>query len=181
MATIVGRTVLRQASGRLLNSVLGNACVRCRAFGLASPSQKKVLRPELATLEKLHGRNYAKTAGSGPQVNREELETMIQTKKNPVLIDVREPEEVMKGKLPKSYNIPIGKVKTAFEMDDAVFKHEFGFPKPSKSEKNLIFYGLSMWGEGIKAKAAMDIARRLGYENARFYKGGFTEWSRFHK
>ncbi|XP_070538145.1 rhodanese domain-containing protein CG4456-like isoform X2 [Ptychodera flava] len=90
------------------------------------------------------------------------------------LIDVREPDELVEfGKIDKSYNIPLSRLKQSLNMSEANFIEHMGREMPMKWDNNVVFYGLGP----IKSRAAMDIAKKLGFKKARHYPGGWEEWS----
>ncbi|XP_059613948.1 rhodanese domain-containing protein CG4456-like isoform X2 [Phlebotomus argentipes] len=91
-----------------------------------------------------------------------------------LLIDVREPKELLEtGCIPTSINIPLERLERALaNTKPRDFKGYFGGPKP-EPETPIIFTCCS----GERAAKAMDIADRLGFKNAKNYKGSWTEWA----
>jgi rhodanese-related sulfurtransferase len=79
-----------------------------------------------------------------------------------ILIDVREPDEQQKGRLPKSVPIPRGILEMTME------RH---FKDPAKP---VILYCA---GGGRSAVAAQSL-KKMGYENVASMEGGFEEWQR---
>jgi len=95
------------------------------------------------------------------------------------LFDVREPNEIEQtGSLPGAVNIPLTKLKSALMLHADQFQDEFGVRKPNKDDTTtvVVFYGHS----AVKSSAALEIAYKLGYKKARFYPGGWEEWSATH-
>ncbi|XP_070538144.1 thiosulfate:glutathione sulfurtransferase-like isoform X1 [Ptychodera flava] len=90
------------------------------------------------------------------------------------LIDVREPDELVEfGKIDKSYNIPLGDVETALNLDPAQFREKYNFDMPKHSDTNIVFSCLA----GVRSAKALGAAIGLGYYKARHYPGGWEEWS----
>lgn len=94
-------------------------------------------------------------------------------KKDPsvVLIDVREPKEFEVVSIPGSVNVPFRTHPEGLSLDDADFKHTFGFPKPSK-DKELVFFCAS----GRRAASAEGVAEKHGYHNTSLYPGSLNDW-----
>ncbi|XP_007899183.1 thiosulfate:glutathione sulfurtransferase [Callorhinchus milii] len=104
-------------------------------------------------------------------VSYEELRKMV-ANGNIRLYDVREPEEVMLGKIPTSINIPLNQLKTSLLMDDEIFKKKYKSNKPQKWDTKIVFYCRS----GKRSATALKTAKILDYLHARHYEGGYMEW-----
>ncbi|XP_055689816.1 rhodanese domain-containing protein CG4456 isoform X2 [Lutzomyia longipalpis] len=91
-----------------------------------------------------------------------------------LLIDVREPHELLEtGSIPTSINIPSERLEKALaNTKPKDFKFYFGGPKP-ELDTIVIFTCRS----GDRAARAMELAERLGFKNAKNYKGSWTEWA----
>jgi rhodanese-related sulfurtransferase len=77
-----------------------------------------------------------------------------------ILIDVREPEEYKKGRIPEAASIPRGILEMTIE--DQI----------KDSSKHII---LHCGGGGRSAVAAQSL-KRMGYKNVASMEGGFKEW-----
>jgi rhodanese-related sulfurtransferase len=106
-------------------------------------------------------------------ISRLELLELMKTN-NFLLIDVRTPSEVASGKIVNSHNIPLNALSEALSMSNNNFKQNFGFTKPSKTDK-LVFYCRS----GARAQSATQIAKNAGYSNVLNYQGSWNEWSSY--
>ncbi|KAJ8931423.1 hypothetical protein NQ314_015662 [Rhamnusium bicolor] len=97
----------------------------------------------------------------------------FENKGNVLIIDVREPKEIAEtGKIGGSINIPLANLENALKtLTDDEFNEKYGKPKPAL-DFPLIF-SCKMGGRACKA---MDIAIQLGFKNAKYYKGSWTEW-----
>lgn len=94
------------------------------------------------------------------------------------LFDVREPHELASsGRIPKSTNIPLSEIHTAFLLSPEEFKAKYGIPKPKVTDDNLIFHCQS----GRRAKKAVEEVQHLGYERANNFIGGWSEWEFYIK
>ena len=92
-----------------------------------------------------------------------------------VVIDVRTERELKAdGKLPGSHNIPIAKIADAFELSSNDFFKKFGFEKPSKNHKNVVF----TCQIGGRAKFARKLLQKQGYNHLRVYEGSFVDWTK---
>lgn len=90
-----------------------------------------------------------------------------------LLIDVRDSKEVeLNGSIQGAKLIPLPQLKAALLMDEDEFMQEYGFPKPAKSDRNIVFYGQG----AVKSKTALEIAGKLGYKGVLRMAGGYDEW-----
>lgn len=108
----------------------------------------------------------------------EDLEALLGTPGSPgdiQLIDVREPSEIAaSGKISQAINIPLGQVKAALLMSDEEFQNTYHAVKPQSYDHNIVFYGLGP----IKSRAALELAKKAGFTNAREYSGGWEDYCR---
>lgn len=74
------------------------------------------------------------------------------------MVDVREPDEVIKGSIPSSVNMPLSSLANSLHLNRVAFKEKFGFDKP-QSQQEVVFYCRS----GKRSASASDLARRNGY------------------
>ncbi|XP_060645285.1 rhodanese domain-containing protein CG4456 [Drosophila nasuta] len=89
------------------------------------------------------------------------------------LIDVRNKSELEEtGTLPASINIPMPDLENALNLSDADFESSYGRAKPS-TDAVVIF---SCKAGGRAARAA-NLAKTLGFTNAKPYPGSWTEWA----
>ncbi|XP_068732007.1 thiosulfate:glutathione sulfurtransferase-like [Montipora capricornis] len=94
------------------------------------------------------------------------------------LFDVREPYEVAStGRIPKSINIPLDDIITAFKLSPEEFQTKYGSPKPKVTDENLIFHCQS----GRRAQKAVERVQQLGFEKACNFVGGWSEWELYLK
>uniref|UniRef100_UPI00398E5053 thiosulfate:glutathione sulfurtransferase n=1 Tax=Pristiophorus japonicus TaxID=55135 RepID=UPI00398E5053 len=89
------------------------------------------------------------------------------------LFDVRRLEEVAKGKIPTSINVPLDQLETALKMDAEIFQETYKSPKPKREDANIVFQCRS----GVRSATALETAQNLGFSKARHYKGGYLEWT----
>ncbi|XP_058867706.1 thiosulfate:glutathione sulfurtransferase-like [Acipenser ruthenus] len=103
-----------------------------------------------------------------------DLQTLLQNgTPDLTVIDVRTPEEVAKGKIPGSVNIPVDAVQSALSLDPASFSAKYGVEKPPKDAPHLVFHCQM----GRRGNIATETALSLGYSRACNYAGGFKEWA----
>jgi len=82
------------------------------------------------------------------------------------LVDVRDPNELLAtGRMPRSINIPLNQLKT-------VLSEEENLNDLLTDEDAIVFCGLG----NVKGIAALEIARKQGLKNVRYYPGGYQEW-----
>ena len=67
----------------------------------------------------------------------------------------------------------VGEVIDALTGPDDKFEQAYGFKKPGKEEKNIVFYCQA----GRRSSIATTAARDLGWKHARNYEGSWSEWS----
>ncbi|XP_077293622.1 rhodanese domain-containing protein CG4456-like [Arctopsyche grandis] len=95
-------------------------------------------------------------------------------RKDVLLIDVRDPHELQEtGQIPASINIPLADLSNVLQNTSAAdFQSKYGRELPDKNA-NLVF-SCKMGG---RANKGMEAALKLGFTNAKFYKGSWLEWS----
>lgn len=101
--------------------------------------------------------------GSGPkvpQIDADSLLIKVKLKENFILLDVRTSQEVSKGKIGGSVNIPVDRV--TLEVENVI---------PDKS-KTVYVYCLS----GSRSTAAVDVMIKLGYKNVFSLTSGLLSW-----
>ncbi|GAA5938772.1 uncharacterized protein JCM15063_004864 [Sporobolomyces koalae] len=107
-------------------------------------------------------------------VTYDELKPITQSPDNNILlIDVREPSEVVLGNIPSSVNLPMSTFEKSLAMDEGDFTRVHGFHKPTKQQP-MIFYCRA----GIRGDTAVDLAKRAGYKYARNYEGSYLDWEK---
>ncbi|SPP80380.1 rhodanese domain-containing protein CG4456 [Drosophila guanche] len=88
------------------------------------------------------------------------------------LFDVRNKSELEEtGVLPASINIPLPELENALNLPDDAFTKTYGRPKPA-IDAVMIFSCKA----GGRAARASNMARTLGFTNAKAYAGSWTEW-----
>ena len=111
-------------------------------------------------------------------ISTEELKELIdenkdKEKKDYVLIDVRESDELVHGMIPTAVNVPLDEVEDALsELDQQAFKEKFGFEKPDKDD-NIIFHCRT----GGRSAQSTNTALSLGFVNAKNFAGSIWAWS----
>ncbi|XP_063342624.1 thiosulfate:glutathione sulfurtransferase [Pelmatolapia mariae] len=108
------------------------------------------------------------------EISYEELKALVGKSPTLILIDVRGEEEVAKGHIPGSINIPLNTVEGALKMDPDAFKVRYGVTKPQLDAPELVFHCQI----GKRGAMATTKAHQLGYVNARNYAGAYSEWSK---
>ncbi|KAF7667632.1 hypothetical protein LDENG_00054670 [Lucifuga dentata] len=115
-------------------------------------------------------------------ISYSDLKALLANSQSLILIDVRTKEEVERGCIPKSINIPghlehqtcnIDTVEAALGLDPAEFQAKYGVTKPPMDAPELVFHCQI----GKRGAMATEKARKLGYLNARNYAGAYQEWS----
>ncbi|KIO02431.1 hypothetical protein M404DRAFT_669414 [Pisolithus tinctorius Marx 270] len=95
----------------------------------------------------------------------------LQPSDDAYLIDVREPDEVIRGSIPSSVNLPLSTLATSLNLKPQDFREKYGFDKPDTTQE-VVFYCRS----GKRSASACDIARRHGYQNLFNYEGSWLDW-----
>ncbi|XP_064182145.1 thiosulfate:glutathione sulfurtransferase isoform X2 [Anguilla rostrata] len=106
-------------------------------------------------------------------ISYDELKALQKKSSNLLVIDVRSKEEVDKGAIPGTINIPVDTVETELNLDPEAFQAKFGVRKPPPDAQDLVFHCQM----GRRGGVATEKARSLGFKNARNYAGGYKEWS----
>ncbi|XP_018554880.1 thiosulfate:glutathione sulfurtransferase [Lates calcarifer] len=107
------------------------------------------------------------------EISYEDLKALLGKSQNLLLVDVRNKDEVDKGRIPGSINIPVNAVGDAFSLEPEEFKAKYGVTKPPLDAPELVFHCQM----GRRGQMATNKAHELGYVNARNYTGGYKEWS----
>lgn len=122
------------------------------------PSPSGIAPPKSYTYEEVHDLT------TDPQPNR-------------VLIDVREPSELLQtGRIPTAKSVPISSAPDAFFMSEEDFEEKFGFPRPSEKDE-VIFYCKA----GVRSRQAALFA---GQARPAFggkvgnYNGSWLDWEK---
>ncbi|XP_029021882.1 thiosulfate:glutathione sulfurtransferase-like [Betta splendens] len=102
-----------------------------------------------------------------------DLKALLEKNQGVFLVDVRSKEEVDRGRIPGSINIPLDTVEAALKMDPADFTHKYGISKPPLDAPHLVFHCQM----GRRGAVARDKARQLGYVSAQNYPGAYSEWA----
>ncbi|XP_053574240.1 thiosulfate:glutathione sulfurtransferase-like [Bombina bombina] len=89
------------------------------------------------------------------------------------IFDVRSPDEVEKGKIQNSVNIPVNYFENALKLDPETFKYTYGVNKPSLQDEDFVVHCQM----GRRGARAANIAAAIGYKHVQNYAGGFKEWS----
>ena len=76
-----------------------------------------------------------------------------------LLIDVREPDEVMYGSIPSSVNLPLSQLEKAMKLEDGRFQKQFAFAKPSKAQDIIVYCKA-----GVRAASAIKYLQEKGYK-----------------
>ena len=105
------------------------------------------------------------------------LELSTKPQPNRILIDVREPNELLQtGRIPTAKSIPISSAPDAFFMPEEDFETKFGFPRPSEKDE-VIFYCKA----GVRSRQAALLA---GQARPAFggkvgnYNGSWLDWEK---
>eukprot|EP01137_Pigoraptor_chileana_P032787 Opistho-2@22745 len=132
----------------------------------------------IPTNRRLFGTNATTNDGRPFHVPFEELAPRIKeaekTKKGDfVLVDVRTDAEVQQGIIPTAVHIPLNQLPVALQGTSAAdFESKYKTQLPDKKAE-IIFYCKS----GVRSESAAQLAKTLGYDGARSYRGSWTEWS----
>jgi rhodanese-related sulfurtransferase len=107
-------------------------------------------------------------------VSTEELRELIEHKKDFLLIDVREEQELKHGMISAAKHLPLSEFKEALDMGKESFQKRYGFFLDKN--KRIILYCRS----GARSGRAAEYMKSLGYK-AENYPGSILEWSKFDK
>ncbi|XP_053330873.1 thiosulfate:glutathione sulfurtransferase [Spea bombifrons] len=89
------------------------------------------------------------------------------------VFDVRNPEEVERGKIPGAVNIPVAEFEKAFQLDPEIFEKTYKVQKPREEAENFVVHCQM----GRRGAQAAQIAASLGYKRVRNLTGGYKEWA----
>nr|XP_057915566.1 thiosulfate:glutathione sulfurtransferase [Doryrhamphus excisus] len=106
------------------------------------------------------------------EVTSSQLRSML-SKRDLQLFDVRNPDEFKAGRIPHAVNMPLDALEESLKMSPESFQQRFQVRAPAKDDDNIVFHCFS----GRRSAKALDIARKMGFNRARHYKGGYSEWA----
>ncbi|XP_038584316.1 thiosulfate:glutathione sulfurtransferase isoform X1 [Micropterus salmoides] len=109
---------------------------------------------------------------SASVVTYSQLKTML-SNRDIQLFDVRNPDEYQAGRIPDAVNIPLDNLEESLKLSPVHFQQKFKVKAPRKDDDNIVFHCKS----GYRSSKALDIACQLGFNRARHYKGGYSEWA----
>ncbi|EKM51392.1 uncharacterized protein PHACADRAFT_68897, partial [Phanerochaete carnosa HHB-10118-sp] len=90
-----------------------------------------------------------------------------------VIVDVREPAELLEGHIPTAHNLPLTHVLAGgFALDAPAFEAQFGWAKPRKDQEVIIYCK-----KGKRSSIAADSAKKAGYTNIVEYRGSWLDWA----
>src|SRR5256885_2459902 len=95
-----------------------------------------------------------------PEVSPEQVKARLDKGEHPVVLDVREKDEVRQGYVPGALSLPRGFLE--MRVEEAV---------PDKSAPIVAYCG-----SGTRSLLAGRILKELGYTNVVSMRGGFTAW-----
>ncbi len=102
-----------------------------------------------------------------PEVDLTELLEARDRGDGPLVLDVREPEELVRGVIPGSVAVPRGVIERDFE--------KAAFPQ-GIAEGDLDRPIVCYCGGGSRSLLAADTLRKMGFTNASSMRGGFKAW-----
>jgi adenylyltransferase/sulfurtransferase len=94
------------------------------------------------------------------EISSKKLKSMLESKEDFFLVDVREPEEHEEGRIRRSILIPLATLAEKI--------------KGIKKDKPIVLY----CHMGPRSRAACEILQELGHTNVKVLKGGFEEWEK---
>lgn len=106
-------------------------------------------------------------------ISIDELRKLIESKRDYILLDVRNKDELIHGLIPTAVNLPLPELKLALNLSEKEFKKKYYFPKFKKSD-NIITYCRT----GNRSLFAAQFLEEKGY-NAKNYAGSIWEYSNF--
>ncbi|KDE09434.1 hypothetical protein MVLG_00337 [Microbotryum lychnidis-dioicae p1A1 Lamole] len=108
----------------------------------------------------------------GVPITYEELKPITEAPNDDILlIDVREPNEVVQGTIPSAVPLPLSSFEKSLSMDEGDFVKKHGFRKPTKLQP-IVFFCKA----GVRAQTAIDLAKKAGYKHLRNYEGSYADW-----
>jgi len=97
-----------------------------------------------------------------------------------VLLDVRDPNETVRGMLPGARALPLPELQSALSLSSEEFFEKYKFQRPlSKGSQTPMV--VTYCGSGNRGTAAYKLLRNSGYSNVRLYRGGWKEYSKKSK
>ncbi|GLV45481.1 uncharacterized protein CBL_05584 [Carabus blaptoides fortunei] len=116
--------------------------------------------------------SVANMSGTGSEIADYDDVVAATKHKSVYIIDVREPSEVKDGAIPNSINIPLGDIENALRnISGEDFAKKYGRAKPTYDSPIIL-----SCRSGKRAGTALEIVRRLGFNNLRNYAGSWLDW-----
>jgi len=105
------------------------------------------------------------------KLNKIQVKELLSTNSDIVVLDVRSRDELKEIEpLPTAVNVPIDEVDGAFKLSGSEFKSKYGFEKPEKTKRILVYCKL-----GMRAQKAGEALQKVGYQNVLHYSG-VADW-----
>ena len=98
--------------------------------------------------------------------------------KNALLIDVRNPEELVNaGEIPNTINIPLPNIRSFLLGEDTdKFEENFGVPLPKQGDPIIVFCKIGKRSETARQLLTTGLGKS-SYNNVANYKGSFDDWN----
>ncbi|GAW27352.1 putative rhodanese domain-containing protein [Rosellinia necatrix] len=165
-----------RSSGRAA-SFSSSASVAKAAEAAAAVAGTRTIRKQAVTTPSSRGSVRWSTTSAPPESKIwtfEEIQALSErAPPRPVLIDVREPDELAAtGRIPGAVNVPVTTAPDSFHVPAAEFEARFGFARPP-ADAELVFYCRA----GVRSRAAAAVARHAGWSRVGEYPGSWLDWS----
>ncbi|KAG5510602.1 hypothetical protein JKF63_06900 [Porcisia hertigi] len=92
------------------------------------------------------------------------------------ILDVRGSDEVAKGAISTSVNVPLDQLEAALQLSADVFQEKYNGRKPLLTD-HVVTYCL----RGTRAEQAAAVLHSRGYTHVDVYPGSWAEWSEHEK
>lgn len=106
-------------------------------------------------------------------INKTSLQDLISKDEKYVLIDVRNPDELIGDMplIPTAKNVPMNDISSAVGLEANQFNEKYGFDKPNKDDRVIVYCR-----SGRRSDAVQKELIRLGYSDVTNYTGSALDW-----
>jgi rhodanese-related sulfurtransferase len=102
------------------------------------------------------------------EISVEELDELIEDHEQPLIVDVREPDEHARAHIPGTLLVPRGTLELAADPASA---HRVEELSGARQRAVLVYCS-----DGVRSALAADTLQRLGFERVYSLRGGIEKW-----
>jgi molybdopterin/thiamine biosynthesis adenylyltransferase/rhodanese-related sulfurtransferase len=155
--TLIGRLLLFDALDMTFDLVKVKKNPQCKVCGPAAEVTELIDYDEFCGVP---GRHPHELEVTGQELSPQELAECLQSNSPPLVIDVREPHELVISRLPQAVNIPLEQLPAHM-------------PELNRDQEYVV-----MCRSGIRSAQALELLTKAGFRKVKSLRGGINAWAR---